>query len=114
MKLYTSREQIIKDIDGALKKVARAKTTAQEHLDAEELLTGSSNVTELRKERELADKQFRKVKRLETVRLPKLKSKLAEWDTVPLNGLDTLPEPNQEPAQSLQPQPAFSPDDVTP
>jgi len=85
MRKYKTREQIIRDIDNALAKVIKAKVVAQEHLDQEELLTGGNNLVELRKQREAADKQFRKIKRLETVRLPKLKEKLAEWDTIPLD-----------------------------
>jgi len=91
MKNYKSREQIIKDIDAAHRKIAKAKTVAQEHLDAEELLCGTDNAAELRECRNAADKQFRKIKRLEMVRLPKLGEKLAEWDTIQLIPQDTVP-----------------------
>lgn len=84
MKAYTSAAQIEKDIDSAYRKIAKAKLVAQEHLDMEELLKGTSNVSELREHRDAADKQFRKIKRLETVRLVKLKVKLAEFNTLSL------------------------------
>lgn len=84
MKRYKNREQILKDIDRAHAKIAASKKVAQGFLDEEELLTGTGNLVELRAARESADKQFRKIKRLETVRLPKLGEKLAEMDTLPL------------------------------
>jgi len=86
MKKYTHRDQIIKDIDSALRKIEKAKKVAQGYLDEEELLLGTDNVSEYRQARENADKQFRKIKRLETLRLPKLKEKLAEMDTIELPG----------------------------
>lgn len=91
MKKYTSREQIVKDIDVARKKITKAKLVAQEHLDQEELLTGGSNLIELRKHREAADFQFRKIKRLEDRRLPQLGRKLAEWDTLELSTTGITP-----------------------
>lgn len=84
MKNYTSATQVIKDIDSALKKIEKAKKVAQEHLDQEEFLTGGNELSELRKHREAADFQFRKIKRLESVRIPKLRQKLAEMETEPL------------------------------
>lgn len=84
MKIYKNRDQIIKDIDAAHRKIAAAKKIAQEFLDEEELLTGTANLTDLNKARDAADKQFRKIKRLQTVRLPKLGEKLAEMDTMEL------------------------------
>jgi len=85
MKRYTSREQIVKDIDSALRKVGNAKAVAQEHLEQEEFLKGVHHLlSELRAHRDKADFQFRKIKRLETVRLPYLKAKLSEFDTQPL------------------------------
>jgi len=87
MKRYTSRESILKDIDAAHRKTAKAKKVAQEHLDSDELLSGTDNASELRECRDAADKQFRKIKRLETVRLPKLDEKLAEFDTIPIQGI---------------------------
>lgn len=87
MKKHTHRDQIVKDIDRAHAKIKFAKEAAQGFLDEEELLTGTGNVVELRAAREAADKQFRKIKRLETVRLPKLGEKLAEMDTIPLENL---------------------------
>lgn len=87
MKRYTNREGIIKDIDAAHRKIAKAKLVAQGFLDEEELLTGTMNLVELRSARESADKQFRKIKRLETVRLPKLGAKLVEMDTLPLENV---------------------------
>ncbi len=105
MKRYTSREQIIRDIDSALKKVRLAKVKAQECLDQEELLNGSvENLSELREHREKADFQFRKIRRLENVRLPALKEKLAEFDTLALPG--TLPDTGCSPAS---PQPPLEP-----
>jgi hypothetical protein len=87
MKRYTCRDQIIADIDRAHAKIAKAKVVAQEHLDAEEFLTGTTDLSGLRLHREAADKQFRKIKRLENVRLKKLGEKLAEMDTVPMEGV---------------------------
>lgn len=55
MKKYTSRDQILKDIDAALAKVQKAKVVAQEHLDQEALLLGMTSLTELRAHREAAD-----------------------------------------------------------
>lgn len=100
MKTYTSRESILKDIDAAHRKIAKAKTVAQGHLDAEELLPGTDNAAELRECRDAADKQFRKIKRLETVRLPKLGEKLAEFDTIPLIPSHTLPETASAPSSA--------------
>lgn len=102
MKTYTSAAQIEKDIDSALKKIAKAKAIAQEHLDAEALLIGASDLTEIREHREAADKQFRKIKRLETVRLPKLKAKLQEFNTIPLAGMEAV-HPNPAP-QHISPE----------
>jgi len=87
MKHYTSREAILKDIDAAHRKIVKAKKVAQEHLDAEELLGGTGEIKELREHREAADKQFRKIKRLETVRLKQLGEKLAEFDTMSLENV---------------------------
>jgi hypothetical protein len=87
MKRYTHRDEILKDIDSAHRKLAKAKTVAQEHLDAEAFLVGTTDLTGLRFHREAADKQFRKIKRLENVRLKKLGEKLAEMDTVPMEGV---------------------------
>lgn len=107
MKRYTSREQILKDINSAHAKIAKAKQIAQSHLDEEELFAGTDNASELRKCRDAADKQFRKIKRLETVRLPKLGEKLAEFDTIPLipqessrTELDSTSPPSSEPPAS--------------
>lgn len=103
MKTYTSAAQIEKDIDSALRKVAKAKLVAQEHLDMEELLKGTTNVVELREHRDAADKQFRKIKRLETVRLAKLKAKLAEFNTgaLPFAGQDTAPDSSYHPVSEV-------------
>lgn len=87
MKNYKSRDQILKDINAAHRKIAKAKLVAQGFLDEEELLTGTMNLVDMRAAREAADKQFRKIKRLETVRLPKLGAKLAEMDTMPLENV---------------------------
>lgn len=99
MKKYTSSTQIEKDIDSALRKVAKAKATAQEHLDMEDLLKGADNASELREHREAADKQFRKIKRLESVRLVKLKNALAEFNT----GALPFAEPCSGPDSSSRP-----------
>lgn len=115
VKKYTSREQIIKDIDSAHKKITKAKKVAQEHLDQEEFLTGGSELQELRKHREAADFQFRKIKRLENRRLPMLGRKLAEWDTIPLVASpDTEPAKLPPPCEPPQPQPFSASDDVLP
>jgi len=87
MKKYTHRNQILTDIDHAHAKISMAKIVAQEHLDAESLLTGTTDLSGLRLHREAADKQFRKIKRLENVRLKNLGEKLAEMDTVPMEGV---------------------------
>lgn len=105
MKTYKSREQILRDIDSAHRKIAKAKNIAQEHLDAEELMRGTAFLSELRLEREAADKQLRKIKRLETIRLPKLGEKLAEFDTLLLippthTGPETASEPSSPPPAS--------------
>ncbi len=99
MKNYKTREPIIKDIDAAHRKITKAKRIAQEHLDAEELLTGTGEVQELREHREAADKQFRKIKRLETVRLKQLGDKLAEFDTIQLTLSSDEPE-SQSPSHT--------------
>lgn len=109
MKTYTTREAIIKDIDSAYRKMGNAQAIAQEHLDQEELLKGSSEVIQLRHEREAADKQFRKIKRLQTDRLPKLKECLAMFDTLPLPGTST--EMTGESAPPAQPGKGAGPDD---
>lgn len=116
MKTYKTREQIIRDIDSAYRKIGNAKAIAQEHLDNEQLLVGSpSQLSELRKEREKADKQFRKIKRLETVRLPKLKTRLAEWDTPLLNGADDIAlAKTPAPVPPTPPPPSAESDDVLP
>jgi len=87
MKIYKTRDQILKDIDSANRKIAKAKVVAQEHLDAESFLIGTTDLTGLRQHREAADKQFRKIKRLKNVRLKKLGDKLAEMDTIPIEGV---------------------------
>jgi len=87
MKRYTHRDQIIADIDRARAKIKKAKIVAQEHLDAEAFLTGTTDLSGLRLHREAADKQFRKIKRLENVRLKKLGEKLAEMDTMRMEGV---------------------------
>lgn len=92
MKKYTSTEQIERDIDKAYAKIAKAKEVAQGYLDEEQLLIGGTDVSELRDVREKADFQFRKIKRLEDVRLPKLKSALAEFNTLTLPLPDTAPD----------------------
>lgn len=84
MKTYTSTLQIERDIDKAYAKISKAKKSAQEHLDAEALYIGSTKLDEIRFHREAADKLLRKIKRLETVRLPKLKEKLQEMNTIAL------------------------------
>jgi hypothetical protein len=78
-----SREQIIRKIDLAHKRIAKLKTLAQDALDSEQLFLGS-DVNETRKFREEADKHFRAIERLEKRRLVKLGRALAEFDTVPL------------------------------
>lgn len=100
MKKYTTSTQIEKDIDSAYKKIAKAKAVAQEHLDCESLLVGTTALDELRQHREAADKMFRKIKRLETVRLPKLKEKLQEFNTLSMPGI--LP-PHNELGSALTP-----------
>jgi len=97
VKRYTKREQIIKDIDTAHRKIAKAKVVMQEHFDMEELLRGCGANAEQRAATEAADKQMRKIKRLETVRLPQLGAKLAEFDTIPIIPSDTLPGTSSEP-----------------
>lgn len=115
MKRYTSRDQILNDIDKALAKVAKAKLAAQEHLDNEEFLKGiDEKLSELREYREQADYQFRKIKRLETVRLPYLKTKLSEFDTATFPSLDTASEKNPLPPQPLPIETGASSDDVPP
>lgn len=114
MKRYTTREQIVKDIDRALAKVQKSLEQAREHLDAEELLTGGDNVTALREEREKADKLFRRIKRLQERRLPALKSKLAEFDTISLLPDDKSPETNLESSPPNQPLPSAEQCDVSP
>ncbi len=105
MKRYENREAIIRDIDSALKKISKAKKAAQENLDQEELLTEiPEQLSVLRQHRESADFQFRKIRRLENVRLPALKAKLAEFDTLALPG--TLPDTGCSPAS---PQPPLEP-----
>lgn len=96
MKRYTTREAIIKDIDTAHRKIAKAKVVMQEHFDMEELLRGCGANAEQRAATEAADKQMRKIKRLETVRLPYLGAKLAEFDTIPLALSHTAPETTSE------------------
>lgn len=105
MRKYKNRDQIIRDIDKARAKVQCAKKIAQEHLDAEELLTGiASRLSELKQHRENADAQFRKIKYLETRRLPALGNALAEWDTKLLPGI--APAPTSAPVPPIEPQPA--------
>lgn len=84
MKKYKDAKQIERDIDKAYKKIGVAKKDAQEHLDAEALYIGSTKLDEIRFHREAADRLLRKIKRLETVRLPKLKEKLQEMNTIAL------------------------------
>ena len=84
MKSYTHRDQILKDIASAHKKIEKAKVLCQDHLDSEKLLEGTDSVVEMRTHREAADKLLRKIKRLQEVRLKKLGEKLAEMDTAPL------------------------------
>ena len=81
MKRYTTREQILKDIDRAHAKVKKLEAQAQEQLDAESLLAGTDAVAEKRKHGEAADKLLRKIKYQKERRLPKLGAKLAEMDT---------------------------------
>jgi len=115
MKCYTNRDQIIKDIDKALAKVSKAKLVAQEHLDQEALLLGSDNLSDLRAHRKAADFQFRKIKRLQDVRLKELKAKLSEFDTATLAlPPDTSLEPSPSPLAQLQTEPCASSDGVTP
>lgn len=115
MKKYTTPEQVTKDIDSALKKIEKAKRVAQEHLDQEQFSTGGNELSELRKHREAADFQFRKIKRLETVRLPKLKAKLAEMRTTPLAlPPDTLPVKPPQPASPDPIPPDVASSDVMP
>ena len=106
MKIYTTKEQVEKDIDSALNKVTKAKALAQEHLDAESLLEGTGDLTSLRIHRDAADKQFRKIKRLETVRLRFLKEKLAEMLTgsLALNTEMNCIQPENSPEHASQPQ----------
>ena len=88
MKRYTTRLQIIADIDKAIKKIKRTEEVVQEHLDQEEFLTGiDAQLSQLRHHRELADKGLRKIKRLQNVRLIHLKAKLSEFDTALLPGV---------------------------
>lgn len=84
MKKYKDAQQIERDIDKAYKKIESAKKSAQDHLDTEALPIGTTALDELRYHRECADKLLRKIKRLETVRLPKLKEKLQEMNTIAL------------------------------
>lgn len=81
--ILKSRDQILRKIDLAHKRIAKLKTLAQEALDSEQLFLGS-DLNESRKHREEADKHFRAIERLEKRRLPKLGAALAEFDTVPL------------------------------
>jgi hypothetical protein len=87
MKKYTNCNQIIADIDRAHAKIAKAKLVAQEHIDAESFLTGTTDLSGLSLHREAADKQFRKIERLQNVRLKKLGEKLAEMNTMSLENV---------------------------
>jgi hypothetical protein len=114
MKRYTSVAQVDKDIDSAHRKIAKAKLVAQEHLDAESLLEGTTDVTELRQHREAADKQFRKIKRLENVRLRKLGEERSRIYTPVFSVPGISPEPNQPPVPQPPPEPVGASGDVTP
>lgn len=87
MKNYKTRDQILKDIDTAHRKIKKAKAAAQGFLDEEELLTGTGNVVDLRAAREAADKEFRKIKYQQDKRLKLLGERLAEMDTMPLENV---------------------------
>jgi len=114
MKRYTSVAQVDKDIDKAHMKIAKSKAIAQEHLDAESLLEGSTDVTELRQHREAADKQFRKIKRLESVRLKRLGEERSRLCTPVFAVPGIAPETLPQSAPPLQPSPSGASSDVMP
>lgn len=115
MKRYTSREQILKDIDSAHRKIAKANVAAQEHLDNEEFLRGATeSVAEMRQHREAADFQFRKIERLKTKRLVALGAKLAEFDTRALFSPGNEPASGPHTPSPLPPEPCDALNDVPP
>jgi hypothetical protein len=84
MKRPVTKESLLKAIDSAHRKIAKTKADVQSLLDEEQLYSGTENASELRTIRDKIEKGFRKIKRLETVRLKKLGEKLAEVQTLQL------------------------------
>lgn len=82
-KKYTSREQVIKDIDKALRKFDRLLSRARAQEELMWLLKDAANV-EYKKHADTLEALLEKAERLKKTRLEKLKRVLAAIDTAPL------------------------------
>lgn len=82
-KIYRSREQILKDIDAAHRKIKRLEIRAQTEINAEKECLRQEN-NQYVGHRHEADRLLGKISRLRNTRLKKLGATLAEFDTTPL------------------------------
>ena len=82
-KKYTSRDQIISDIDKSTVKMNKLIQQAIAFDEAAELFRVSENEVEFKRNSECADKLFAKAKRIENTRLKRLGKALAMFDTAP-------------------------------
>ena len=89
-KKYTTREQIIKDIDASIRKRDKLMSKAQAADEAAEFFRVSENDSEYRKFKEESDSMLAKAGRITNTRLKRLGRTLAMFDTEPLSacGLD--------------------------
>jgi hypothetical protein len=82
--LLTSRAQIERKIDLAYSRKEKLFRKLDEANCDYELMSEDTTLEQRRKAKEAIDKIDRAILRIENVRLPKLKAKLAEFLTVPL------------------------------
>ena len=83
-KKYTTRDQIIKDIDMASAKMRGIRIKAAAFDEASELFRVSENEVEFKRNKEESERLFAKAHRIENTRLRRLIKTLAMFDTAPL------------------------------
>lgn len=82
-KKYTKREQVMKDIESALRKLGKLQAESYAQDNAADLLFSVGDA-DAQKHRDLATGLRKKADRLKNTRLQKLKRALAAIDTKPL------------------------------
>lgn len=86
-KRYQTREQILRDINAAHRKIKRLEKKAESELALEKTFKDSGTFGPGTKHRDLANKFLGQIKRLKETRLVRLGKTLAMFDTEPMPGV---------------------------